>query len=201
MQRTSVGHGAFVIGSRRGTSSHQYNPMMILAEKETTEDAGTCYGMSFVYSGGFKAEVEKDQFGQGQAVLDAVETGGQDQADDQIRVARGVGPAQLNAAVLAVGAGQTHELAAVLAAPAHVQRGLVCAQPRVGVGHRVAERRQLPRVGQDARHKMSGLAVGRKGTVKQVLAVPQQRDIDMQTAARLVGQRLDRKSTRLNSSH
>ena len=64
MQRTSVGHGAFVIGSRRGTSSHQYNPMMILAEKETTEDAGTCYGMSFVYSGGFKAEVEKDQFGQ-----------------------------------------------------------------------------------------------------------------------------------------
>ena len=64
MQRTSVGHGAFVIGSRRGTSSHQYNPMLILAEKETTEDAGTCYGMSFVYSGGFKAEVEKDQFGQ-----------------------------------------------------------------------------------------------------------------------------------------
>ena len=128
--------------------------------------------------------------GQGQAVLDAVETGGQDQADDQIRVARGVGPAQLNAAVLAVGAGQTHELAAVLAAPAHVQRGLVCAQARVGVGHRVAERRQLPRVGQDARHKMSGLAVGRKGTVKQVLAVPQQRDIDVQTAARLVGQRL-----------
>ena len=64
MQRTSVGHGAFVIGSRRGTSSHQYNPMMILAEKETTEDAGICYGMSFVYSGGFKAEVEKDQFGQ-----------------------------------------------------------------------------------------------------------------------------------------
>ena len=33
--------------------------------------------------------------GQGQAVLDAVETGGQDQADDQIRVARGIGPAQL----------------------------------------------------------------------------------------------------------
>ena len=64
MQRTPAGHGAFVIGSRRGTSSHQYNPMMILAEKETTEDAGTCYGMSFVYSGGFKAEVEKDQFGQ-----------------------------------------------------------------------------------------------------------------------------------------
>lgn len=64
MQRTPVGHGSFVIGSRRGTSSHQYNPMLILADKETTEDAGSCYAMSFVYSGGFKGEVEKDQFGQ-----------------------------------------------------------------------------------------------------------------------------------------
>ena len=64
VQRVPVVHGTQKIGSVRGTSSHQYNPMMILAEKETTEDAGTCYGMSFVYSGGFKAEVEKDQFGQ-----------------------------------------------------------------------------------------------------------------------------------------
>ena len=64
MQREPVTHGSHVIGSVRGTSSHQYNPMMILAEKDTTEDHGGCYAMSFVYSGGFKAEVEKDQFGQ-----------------------------------------------------------------------------------------------------------------------------------------
>ena len=63
-QRTEVSHGAHVIGSRRGTSSHQYSPFVILAEKDATEDAGKCYGMSFVYSGAFKAEVEKDQFGQ-----------------------------------------------------------------------------------------------------------------------------------------
>lgn len=64
MQRIPVNHGSYVIGSRRGASSHQYNPMMILADHETTEDAGSCYAMSFVYSGSFKGEVEKDQFGQ-----------------------------------------------------------------------------------------------------------------------------------------
>ena len=47
-QRTPVAHMEQCIGSRRGTSSHQYNPMMILAEKETTETAGGCYAMQFV---------------------------------------------------------------------------------------------------------------------------------------------------------
>lgn len=69
VQRTPVGHGAQVLTSRRGTSSHQYNPMMILADKEANEDAGSCYAMSFVYSGGFKGEVEKDQFNQTRALL------------------------------------------------------------------------------------------------------------------------------------
>ncbi len=64
VQRLPVAHGAQVIESRRGTSSHQYNPMMILAAHETTEDAGSCYAMSFVYSGSFKGEVEKDQYNQ-----------------------------------------------------------------------------------------------------------------------------------------
>lgn len=59
-QRCEVGHCAQVIGSRRGYSSHQYNPMMILAEKDTNEDFGRCYAMSFVYSGNFKGEAEKD---------------------------------------------------------------------------------------------------------------------------------------------
>ena len=39
-QRMPVGHGVQKIGSLRGTSSHQYNPAVILAEHETTEDAG-----------------------------------------------------------------------------------------------------------------------------------------------------------------
>ena len=64
MQRTPIAHGAQVIGSRRGTSSHQYNPFMIIAGNGTDEDYGSCYGMSFVYSGNFKGEAEKDQFNQ-----------------------------------------------------------------------------------------------------------------------------------------
>ena len=69
VQRIPVSHGAHVIGSRRGASSHQYNPMLILAEHETTEDAGGCYALSFVYSGSFKGEVEKDQYNQTRALL------------------------------------------------------------------------------------------------------------------------------------
>lgn len=64
LQRTKIGHGSTVIGSRRGTSSHQYNPFIIVAENETTEDFGGCYGLSFVYSGNFKAEAETDQYNQ-----------------------------------------------------------------------------------------------------------------------------------------
>lgn len=62
--RAPVEHGCHAIGSRRGTSSHQYNPAVILAAHDATEDAGDCYGMVFVYSGNFLCESEKDQFGQ-----------------------------------------------------------------------------------------------------------------------------------------
>ena len=64
VQRTPVAHGSFSLGSRRGTSSHQYNPAVILAEQGATEDAGGCWGMLFVYSGGFLCEAEQDQFNQ-----------------------------------------------------------------------------------------------------------------------------------------
>lgn len=60
MERVPVMYGEISIGSTRGTSSHQHNPFMILADKNTGEDSGACYGMSFIYSGGFKASVEMD---------------------------------------------------------------------------------------------------------------------------------------------
>lgn len=63
-QRQPLGHGRFSVGSGRGTSSHQYNPGVILADKETTEDAGSCYGMLLLYSGNFLCEAEKDQYDQ-----------------------------------------------------------------------------------------------------------------------------------------
>ncbi len=68
-QRREAGYGSHVFGSRRGTSSHQHNPAVILAEKDTTEEHGNCYGMVFVYSGNFMCETEKDQFGQTRVLM------------------------------------------------------------------------------------------------------------------------------------
>lgn len=61
--RTEITHVAQQIGSRRGASSHQYNPMMIVTDRDATDTRGNCYALQFVYSGGFQAEAEKDQFG------------------------------------------------------------------------------------------------------------------------------------------
>ena len=64
VERTVLGHGTIAFGSRRGTSSHQYNPAVILAEQGTTEESGNCYGMLMVYSGNFFCEAERDQYNQ-----------------------------------------------------------------------------------------------------------------------------------------
>lgn len=64
VKRAPILHGKQSIGSKRGTSSHQYNPFVILTDEGTTETTGECYGASFVYSGNFLAEFERDQFDQ-----------------------------------------------------------------------------------------------------------------------------------------
>ena len=64
LERTRLGHGSIRFGSRRGSSSHQYNPGVILAEAGATETAGACYGMLFVYSGNFCCEAERDPYAQ-----------------------------------------------------------------------------------------------------------------------------------------
>ncbi len=68
-QRARIAHGCQLIGSRRGTSSHQYNPAVILADRQATENAGSCYGMVFVYSGNFLCEAEQDQYGHTRALM------------------------------------------------------------------------------------------------------------------------------------
>ena len=62
--RQEIHHGSYSIGSRRGMSSHQYNPFLIIADHDTNETSGKCWGMQFVYSGGFLAETELDQYNQ-----------------------------------------------------------------------------------------------------------------------------------------
>ena len=69
LERTPVEHGNQVFGSRRGSSSHQQNPFVMLSGKQTGEDAGECYGCMLLYSGNFKAEAEKDQYEQTRLVM------------------------------------------------------------------------------------------------------------------------------------
>ena len=67
--RHRVGHGAFSVGSRRGMSSNQYCPFMVLSDHDATERSGRAWAMNFVYSGGFEAEVERDQYEQVRMVM------------------------------------------------------------------------------------------------------------------------------------
>lgn len=68
-QRTPLHHGVQSVGSTRGTSSHQYNPFLILSDRDATEDEGNCYGFSFLYSGDFIGSAELDQYGQTRLLL------------------------------------------------------------------------------------------------------------------------------------
>lgn len=61
IERTTLRSGVQSIESRRGASSHQNNPFMALAAKDTTETTGAVYAFNFVYSGNFTAGVEVDQ--------------------------------------------------------------------------------------------------------------------------------------------
>ncbi len=69
MERVSLFHGITELRSTRGTSSHQHNPFVILADQNTSEDMGECYGFSLLYSGGFHMQAEVDQFHQTRLVM------------------------------------------------------------------------------------------------------------------------------------
>lgn len=69
LERSSVGYGIQKFGSIRGTSSHQMNPFLALADKKTDEFSGDVYGFVFAYSGNHSFEVEKDQLDQTHLVI------------------------------------------------------------------------------------------------------------------------------------
>lgn len=60
--RTPVRPGVQSVGSVRGTSSHQHNPFVMLCERNADEEHGLCFGAALLYSGGFEAAVESNQF-------------------------------------------------------------------------------------------------------------------------------------------
>ena len=57
-QRAHLIHGNQSVYSRRGSSSHHFNPFFMLADPKATEEKGEAYGFNLVYSGSFLGEVE-----------------------------------------------------------------------------------------------------------------------------------------------
>lgn len=64
MVRSPLVRGIHRLDSKRGTTSHSYQPFVALADKRTSEGNGEVYGFHFVYSGEFAANVEVDTFAQ-----------------------------------------------------------------------------------------------------------------------------------------
>jgi len=53
-----LGYGITKIDSKKGVSSSDHNPFLVLKRKNTEEQMGECYGFALVYSGSFEATVE-----------------------------------------------------------------------------------------------------------------------------------------------
>ena len=69
VERLPLAHGIQESSSRRGTSSHQQNPAVILCEKDCAETHGNCIGAMLMYSGSFSTRVEYDQLDQTRLVM------------------------------------------------------------------------------------------------------------------------------------
>lgn len=60
----TVLQGARVVNSSfAGTSSNRANPFVMLADCETTEEYGDCYGLNLIYSGNHYTSLEKNSYG------------------------------------------------------------------------------------------------------------------------------------------
>lgn len=68
-ERLPLSNAIQCVSSERGMSSHQHNPFLILCDEEANEDHGACIGAMLMYSGGFRAELEREQFGSTRLVM------------------------------------------------------------------------------------------------------------------------------------
>lgn len=57
------------VSSVRGESSHQEHPFMAWKKSTTTQESGEIYGMHFIYSGNFMAQIELTQFDSMRALI------------------------------------------------------------------------------------------------------------------------------------
>lgn len=69
ISREPVQTGIKKLDSKRGSSSHQQNPFVILADPATTEFSGECYGVSLLYSGNHETIIEKDPYDQTRLIM------------------------------------------------------------------------------------------------------------------------------------
>jgi alpha-galactosidase len=61
--RDPIYGGVHRITSRRGASSHTFNPFFMITDRKATEEKGDAYAFNFVYSGSFLNEIELEQSG------------------------------------------------------------------------------------------------------------------------------------------
>lgn len=69
IERRPIAYGKQSVSSLRGESSHQDHPFMAWMTKNADQTNGDVYGMHFVYSGNFIAQIEKSQFDSIRAVM------------------------------------------------------------------------------------------------------------------------------------
>lgn len=69
MERLPLHYGVQSVESKRGMSSHQHNPFVILCDKMTEENHGDCYGYALAYSGNHRCEIEVDQMEQTRVIM------------------------------------------------------------------------------------------------------------------------------------
>ncbi len=69
MKRQKIESGIYALTSRRGTSSHQANPAVIIAERDATEKEGEAFSIHLAYSGSFRFSAEKDQYNSTRIVM------------------------------------------------------------------------------------------------------------------------------------
>ena len=62
IERHPVHMGSQGVMSIRGVSSHQEHPFIAVLDHNTDEKSGRVYGLNFIYSGNFTAQVQQNQF-------------------------------------------------------------------------------------------------------------------------------------------
>ncbi len=68
LKKSPLQQGAFKVESLTGTSSHQHNPFIAIAKKDTTFHNGLCYGANLVYSGNFIQQIDVNEWNQARLI-------------------------------------------------------------------------------------------------------------------------------------